>query len=307
MSQPDERLLRDASLGSDARFDEPLARVHHAPGMLLGIEATRSEQAYHRRRVTRHGYWLHGSGTVVGLRVSAKGDDPGNDTTRSKVRLLISPGIAVDGLGREVSVHEPYCLDLGTWLDQAAAEPARWSALLTEGRVDEHLWLKVTLRYQDRPSGLQPVMATEVNAGTDPVQPSRIQDGVLFEILPEHPSEAEETPFPSHAALQSYATLESRLGAREKARINAAAETSRLQLQMGARLLHALGDDNQALSATRLASLKAEDLARTLLARVAVRLGPGHTLLVNPRRVEVDNLARPFLFNPDILARLLRA
>ena len=59
-------------------------------------------------------------------------------------------------------------------------------------------------------------------------------------------------------------------------------------------------------------------LARTLLARIAIRLTPpapgseseaelGPGLVVNPRRIEVDNLVRPFLFNAAALARLIRA
>ncbi len=61
----------DASLLPDSQFQEPLARVSYQPGMLLGLEATRAEQDYHRRRLNRHQYWLHGSGTVCGLRVHA--------------------------------------------------------------------------------------------------------------------------------------------------------------------------------------------------------------------------------------------
>ena len=114
MSEPDDK--RDTSLASDSRFGEALRRVNYAPGMLLGIEATRAEQDYHRRRTTRHGYWLHGAGTVAGLRVGLQSRDPGNDTENVRVRLVVSPGIGVDGLGRELSVAEPYCVDLGAWL-----------------------------------------------------------------------------------------------------------------------------------------------------------------------------------------------
>ena len=57
MSEPDDK--RDTSLASDSRFGEALRRVNYAPGMLLGIEATRAEQDYHRRRTTRVG--LHGA------------------------------------------------------------------------------------------------------------------------------------------------------------------------------------------------------------------------------------------------------
>ena len=72
MSEPDDK--RDTSLASDGRFEEMLKRVNYAPGMLLGIEATLAEQDYHRRRATRHGYWLHGAGTQPGSRSYEKRD-----------------------------------------------------------------------------------------------------------------------------------------------------------------------------------------------------------------------------------------
>ena len=99
---------------------------------------------------------------MVGLRVDAKGDDPGDDTSQVLVRLVVSPGIGVDGLGREVSVFEPYCINLAAWLTTQQADEDAWGALIRDGYDDttKLLWLKVTMRYQDCPSGLQPVMAT---------------------------------------------------------------------------------------------------------------------------------------------------
>ena len=41
----------DATLEQDATFDEPLRRVAYEAGMMLGLEATREEQQYHRRRL----------------------------------------------------------------------------------------------------------------------------------------------------------------------------------------------------------------------------------------------------------------
>ncbi|NTV11881.1 MAG: hypothetical protein HGA47_14110, partial [Zoogloea sp.] len=189
MSQPDDI---DASLADDASFDDALRRVSYQPGMLLGLDATRSEQDYHRRRHNRHAYWLHGSGTVAGLRVTARGDDPGNDTDPAKVRLMVSPGVGVDGLGREVCVSEPYCIDLAAWLSTQYEDADAWGALIRDGyaAADNLLWLKVTMRYQDCPAGLQPVLATGVNAGTDPVQASRMLDCVLFELVAERPQDA---------------------------------------------------------------------------------------------------------------------
>lgn len=312
MSEPDDNC--DTSLAGDGRFEEALKRVSYQPGMLLGLEATRAEQDYHRRRATRHGYWLHGAGTVAGLRVSIRAADPGNDTDPVRVRLVVSPGVGVDGLGRELSVAEPYCVDLGAWLTAQHEDEDLWGALIRDGyaEADNLLWLKVTMRYQDCTSGLQPVLATEVNAGTDPVQPSRVADCVLFELVAERPDDVpeEEHLFAAHSRIKSYDEIEADLGERERAQVETASGATRIQLELGARLLHSLGDDNQSLVARQAFLTDPAQLARTLLARIAVRLtppAPEPDLIVNPRRIEVDNLVRPFLFNAAALARLLRA
>lgn len=319
MSQSDNAELQDAGLEADAAFKDSLKRVSYQPGMLLGLEATRTEQDYHRRSLNRHSYWLHGSGTVAGLRVSAKGDDPGDDTTQSRTRLLVSPGIGVDGLGREISVAEPYCIDLGAWLttQYEDSETDRWGALIRDGyeqtEIDgetvDLLWLKVTMRYQENPSGLQPVLGVEVNAGTDPVKPSRLQDGVLFELVAERPADAPvgDHPFAAHNALPAWDdTLAGKLSQGERDQIEAAPEGEKAQLQLAARLLYALADDSEALSPRQVFTTTAAELARTLLARVAIRLTSAQALIVNPRRVTVDNLARPFLYNAATLAQLIR-
>ena len=314
-SGTDNADLQDAGLGADADFATALKRVSFEPGMLLGIEATRAEQEYHRRHLNRHGYWLHGSGTVVGLRVYSQGDDPGDDTSTARVRLHITPGIGVDNLGREITVYEPYCIDLGAWLttqyqNQDTAND-RWGALIRDGyeAATNLLWLKVSMRYRESPSGLQPVMATDVNAGTDPVMPSRLQDGVLFELVAERPADAAPGahPFAAHNALPEWNDdLAAKLDPAERDQIGAATGNAQKQLQLAARLLYALADDNAALATREAFTISAGELARTLLARVAIRLTPAQELIVNPRRVAVDNLARPFVFNAAALAQLIK-
>ncbi len=313
MSQSDNSELRDAGLADDGDFKTPLKRVSYQPGMLLGLEATQAEQQYHRRHLNRHNYWLHGAGTVVGLKVSAKGVDPGDDITHARVQLYIAPGIGVDGLGRELTVAEPWCIDLGAWLttQYEDKESDRWGGLIRDGYDDGKnlLWLKVTMRYQESPSGLQPVMATDVNAGTDPVKPSRLQDGVLFELVPERPADAPmgDHFFAAHNALPQWdAALAAKLSQDERDQIEAASAGAKEQLQLAARLLHVLRDDNEALAPREAFTTKAAELARTLLARVAIHLTPARELIINPRRVTVDNLARPFLYNAATLAQLIR-
>lgn len=310
MSQSDDNAVTDSSLPDDGTFSDALRRVSFEPGMLLGIEATRAEQAYHRRRHTRHAYWLHGSGTVAGLRVVMDATPPKTPGNPWRVRLLITPGIGVDGLGREVSVYEPYAIDLGDWLTAQHADSAAWGALERDGldTAGTTLRLRVTMRYQDVPAGLQPVMGTAVNAGTDPVGPSRIQDAVLYEITPWQPPPATpgERPFTAHDDLSAYDDVAPRLADHERAAVAAADPAERRQLQLGARLLFALSDDNTALATRESLAVTAAELARTLLATVTISLGAGGQLVIDPTRIVVDNLARPFLFNASTLARLLR-
>jgi hypothetical protein len=71
-------------------------------------------------------------------------------------------------------------------------------------------------------------------------------------------------------------------------------------------LLYALPTDSEALN---LKDLRAEALAsaaRILLARVRIQLAPGQTLIVNPGRIRIDNLARPFVLGAGQLAWLAR-
>lgn len=311
-----EPVDKDQSLVPDSEFEQPLARVAYQPGMLLGLEATRSEQDYHRRRLNRHAYWMHGSGTVCGLRVYTRAAAlPAADrTTEVLIHLFVTGGIAIDGLGREVSVGEPHCIDLKAWLSSQYADEKSWGTLIRDGYdgADNTLWLKVALRYQDCQSGLQPVLATDINAGTDPVKPSRIKDNALLELIAERPADADsERPFDAHNGLPALAGLISdKLNPLEKDRLQTATGTAKAQLELGARLLYALSDDNHALEARDQGADAAARMARILLARIRIELDIGADakprLIVNPNRIAVDNLARNFLFNADLLAQLAR-
>lgn len=71
-------------------------------GKLLDVRSQEMEQAYGiglRRLLNRFG---HGAGVVCGLQVGADGDG-------DKVR--VDPGVAIDGLGREIVVTQPHCVE----------------------------------------------------------------------------------------------------------------------------------------------------------------------------------------------------
>lgn len=293
---------KDLSLAADSRWQEPLERVFFEAGMLLGVSATRTEQDYHRRRLTRHQHWLHGSGTILGLAVTLEGEPVTEASEDTTVRIVIGPGLGIDGLGREVLVPGPYCLDLGEWMR------AQEVSALRDGRDGTGaLWLSVTMRLQDCPHGLQPVMARKVNAGTDPVQPSRIRDSVLLELVPEPPpAETGDAPpgWPGIGPLPDAAQAAAARTPAEQAQIDGTGNPLQTrQLELASRLIYALAPEPEALDATL---TDPAIVARTLLARLRIDLREDDSPILNPTHIEVNNLSRPMVANPGQLAWLVR-
>jgi hypothetical protein len=307
----------DTTLSQDGALFEPLSRVAYRHGMMLGVEALRDEQGYNRRRLNRHQYWLHGAGTVVGLAVTLdhQAPDP-DDTADQAMRLLVSPGIALDGLGREVVLHETYCLDLRAWIEANRDRDTReWTGSDTHIPQQGGLWLEIGIRQQDCDRGLQPVLAAEVNAGIDPVATSRIEQAVALDIRPITPADADpaalETPEPAPPPVPG------------AAHPGAPADLGALLTPTEQAYLGNLQDDNETAGALlrlyadrlfrlREADLTPEDLSDTLaalsrvpLARLRLATRNDIELISHPSRVAVNNLIRPFVTHPDLLRRVL--
>ena len=103
---------------------EPVERMNYFQYQLVGAEDFRIQQAYHRDLRRRHNLGPHIWGVVTGCRIveTEREGDPGF------VDLQVTPGVAVDGFGREIILLEP-----------ARVEPESFAAFDTE-RVLE-LWL----------------------------------------------------------------------------------------------------------------------------------------------------------------------
>lgn len=97
----------EAELEGMLRLD-PFSSLNVHFGMLLGVEDFRTVDAYHRGKMWLHSAWLHRQGTIWGLAVAT-------DKASSEVR--VSPGLAVDGLGRELYLGAPACLSLPAWYE----------------------------------------------------------------------------------------------------------------------------------------------------------------------------------------------
>lgn len=289
------------TLKQDASLEEPLRRVAYEAGMMLGLEATRDEQAYHRRRLNRHQYWLQGYGTLAGMRVGKSPDTHANDTDDILVRLLVSPGIGIDGLGREVLIHETYCLNLGEWL------AAQSESHLREGYDDaaDTLWLKVCVRQKDCPVAQQPVLARKLNLSTDAVQPSRTADSVMLELVPELPpaDDGRYQPWACHAPVADALPTLTPAEQDTLDDVTAANAVAGAQLALHARLLYAL--EGSGVN-TRELNDQFELGARLLLARVAITTTDVNAIVVNPNLISINNLVRPFLASASQFAWLAR-
>ncbi|MCC7164686.1 MAG: hypothetical protein IT331_19480 [Anaerolineae bacterium] len=78
-----------------------LKRPRYFQGQLLTAEDLRAEQQYHLDRQWQHNRLLHGYGIVVGLEVATE------QAANGSTRVIVSPGFALDGWGRELVVNEP--------------------------------------------------------------------------------------------------------------------------------------------------------------------------------------------------------
>jgi hypothetical protein len=307
----------ESTLSQDGAVFEPISRVAYRHGMMLGVEALRDEQAFFRRRLSRHQYWLHGAGTVVGLAVTLDHGSVLADTTRDQaMQLVVSPGIALDGLGREVVLTEAYCLDLRAWIEANRDEDTReWTGSNTHIPQQGGLWLEVGIRQQDCDRGLQPVVAAEVNSGIDPVATSRIEQSVALEIRPITPADPDPdalaTPEPPRAPLPGAAhpgapaDLGALLNPVEQAYLGAVEgenPSSGALLRLHADRLFRLRDSD--LTPEKLTETLSA-LARVPLARLRLATLGDLGLVSHPSRVAINNLVRPFVTHPDLLRWVL--
>lgn len=99
----------DCSCGDCTTEDLPVnafeaLRVSH--GMLLGEDDFRVLLGNPRGKQMLHTSWLHGSGVVWGMGVSRDG----------LLGLVVRPGLAIDGRGRELALDASAPVDLKDWL-----------------------------------------------------------------------------------------------------------------------------------------------------------------------------------------------
>jgi hypothetical protein len=159
-------------------------RLAFATGMLLDASDFESEQLYHRGRLARALAYLHGDGTVVGLRVDHRA------TPESGERLIVKPGLALDRVGRLIEVPGDACLRLDRWYQAQSASALDAAMHEAAGGVV----VDVFVRFVSCPRGKTPAFAAGPFDATDAVQPSRLRDGYQISL---HPRPEDPQPLPA--------------------------------------------------------------------------------------------------------------
>lgn len=156
-----------------ARFDlDTRDRLNYVQGILLDSESFGAEQLYHRGRLARGLAYLFGTGTVAGLEVTYQDAD-------GREEIEVSPGLAIDPLGRLIEVPRRWCVDLEAWF--AAQNPADLAdGWLTESGEPSRLIADVFVRFVVCGRRLSPAFANGPYDALDAVSPSRLRDG--FEL-----------------------------------------------------------------------------------------------------------------------------
>lgn len=146
-------------------------RVNYANGVLLDEKDFNDEQTYFRGRMGRALAFLHGSGTVAGLAVSAS-------TTEPHV-IVVDAGLALDCFGRLIELSVPYCIRVPEWF---ATQPEQNLAeSFANGGIDQVV-VDLFIRFNVCGRGMTPYLGGGNTEGTDAFTDNRLLDGAAFEL-----------------------------------------------------------------------------------------------------------------------------
>jgi hypothetical protein len=296
--------------------DDPLAgseatdRVFYALGVLLDAGDLLAEQTYHRGRLARALSYLHGSGTVAGLKVTHKPIAADVETDPPRGEIEVDAGLAVDPIGRLIEIPAKACIRVEKWYDSLD------KTLLKDSlRADPHpavahgIIADLFLRFRACDRGKTPAFVSGPFDATDAIAPSRIRDGYELALALRIEKPLPKVPDNDWSSLTPITDLNDAV-AREARR--AALRKAIFEAWDGGRnrVIDALQKDQFIPQSLRWNAEKQEpdpDPAWVLLARVVIGTdNPGAGAL--PKRtgtVEVDNDIRPFSVTAGALVRWL--
>jgi hypothetical protein len=144
----------------------PFVALRVAYGMLLGEDDFRTMMGNPRGKQMLHAAWLHGSGVVWGFGVAVDG----------LWTLKVAPGLALDGLGRELRTETTVPLDVRCLWPE--------SPLTDGGRRTVHACLRV--RFDSCPTAPVPTLADPCDVTRKHDDFSRVLERARVELRPGH-------------------------------------------------------------------------------------------------------------------------
>jgi hypothetical protein len=175
----------------------PFSRNNFFTGKLLTERDFTAEQKYIADKLRLHHVALHGWGIVCGLKVTPHPHCPG-------LRIVIEPGLAVDGCGREVRVQNSYELLLPPAAPQVFEDPCPPDSVseiyqeedsTSSGPEEEcespSVNLYIGLRYIEREAEFMPTPFSESPCGCAGNQPNRICESYEIQAFTDEPKSFE--------------------------------------------------------------------------------------------------------------------
>jgi hypothetical protein len=164
MTTSDELTTTTRATDAEAALPlHPWSALHPATGMLLGLDDFEVMMGNPRAKHMLHSAWEHGRGVVWGLDVSRSGDR----------ELTIDPGLAKDGIGRELHVDSPRCVDVRPLLD-ADHDP-------TCGTYEVELCL--VLRFDACLNAAVPALPDPCDVTRETTEYSRVVERAVLELV----------------------------------------------------------------------------------------------------------------------------
>lgn len=283
-------------------------RLYFATGILLSAEDMADEQTYHRGRLARALTYLHGCGTVAGLKVrylpqiEASEGNPGRAE-----QIIVNPGMAIDRLGRLIEVPRSACIRLDKWYAEQEADALN---LALHGDPINGVIADVFLRFVPCERGKTPAFAAGPFDALNAVVPSRLRDGYELKLILRN-RRSDDTPPPLPRAnwpdLSDIADPEERRRRTHEAIFDAWPEED--------------GSINPGNPEPRVEYETGEDDTAVFLARIVIGATPAASVGDPPERTEVimgtdpitgeeiptnpsiDNDSRLFVYTTRLLAR----
>lgn len=165
-------------------------RVYYSTGRMLGVADFQADQDYHRARLGRALIQLYGTGTVSGLLVQTDGNPDS-----AQLEIQVTPGMAIDRIGRIIDVPNTVCIVANNWLTQYVQS---WQAQQTKPQPGQtaiadpntaihdgsHLMVDVFATFVACTRGVTPCFASEDDYdATDAFSANRYLDSFAMQLV----------------------------------------------------------------------------------------------------------------------------